>query len=199
MKNSNSNISTEKYDAIVQVAQRLFGEKGYQSVSLEEIARTAGVSKGLVNYHFGSKEDLLISVISGNKDILTGELDGIARSNETARHKMQAAMQAYLEAASSGLAIAQMAFIAFFEVAYTEKVRGILSTALDENLLKFVALVDEGIAKGELRPVDSVLTTHFVIGMALEMIRVATVQQQPLQPGKIAEEITGILFDGISR
>jgi len=197
MKNSTSNISTEKYEAIVQVAKRLFGEKGYQSVSLEEIARTAGVSKGLVNYHFGSKEDLLISVISGNTDILNAKLDDIARSNETVRHKIQAAIKAYLDAASSELAIAQMAFIAFFEVVYTEKIRGLLSIALEENLLKFVALVDEGIARGELRPVDSVQTTHFVIGMALEMIRVATVQQQPLQPEKIADAIAEILFDGI--
>ena len=198
MKHTSSSISTERFDTILRVAERLIGENGYQSVSIEEIARKAGVSKGLVNYHFGSKEDLLIRIISGNKDILTRKLDTIALSNEMARHKMQTAIQAYLEAASSGMALAQMALIAFFEVAYTEKIRKLLSTALDENLLKFVALVDEGIAKGELRPVDSVLTTHFVIGMALEMIRVATVQQQQLEPEKIAEEITGILFDGVS-
>ena len=42
--------TTERYYAILQAAETLFGEKGYQRVTIEEIARAAGVAKGLVNY-----------------------------------------------------------------------------------------------------------------------------------------------------
>jgi AcrR family transcriptional regulator len=38
----------------------MFGTEGYQSASMEAVARAAGVSKGLLHYHFASKEQLLI-------------------------------------------------------------------------------------------------------------------------------------------
>ncbi len=198
MKSTSSDISTERFESIVHTAEKLFADKGYQSVSVEEIARTAGVSKGLVSYHFGSKEDLLVHIINRNRGTLLEQLDDIARSSELTKAKLRSAIEAYLEAATSGLGITQMVLVAFFEVAYTEKIRNTLLTSLEENLIKFAALVDEGIARGELRPVDSLLTTHLVIGMALEMIRLGTIQQQPVRPDKIADEITAVLLDGIA-
>lgn len=45
---------------IIDAAARLFGKEGFQAASMLEVARAAGVSKGLVHYHFRSKEHLLI-------------------------------------------------------------------------------------------------------------------------------------------
>lgn len=191
--------STDRYDAIVQAAQQLFAERGYQSVSTEEIAKTAGVSKGLVHYHFGSKEELVVRILENGQGILTEVLDAIAQSPNTAREKVKAAIKAYLEMASSGPGLARIALTSFFETADIPRIRSIMLKSLEEQLLKFVALIDEGIANGEFRPVDSRLTTHFVIGMAFEVLRVITVQHQPMNAEKIADEVTGILIDGIGR
>ena len=43
---------------IRDAAIRLFAERGVESTTIREIARTAGVSGGLVRHHFGSKDDL---------------------------------------------------------------------------------------------------------------------------------------------
>ena len=45
---------------ILDAAARLFGQAGYQGASMQAVARAAGVSKGLLHYHFRSKEHLLI-------------------------------------------------------------------------------------------------------------------------------------------
>ncbi len=45
---------------IVRAASRVFGRRGYDGASMGEVAREAGVSKGLLHYHFASKEDLLL-------------------------------------------------------------------------------------------------------------------------------------------
>ncbi|WP_266064460.1 TetR/AcrR family transcriptional regulator [Brucella intermedia] len=44
---------------ILQAAEELFLEKGYDNVSLEEIAVQAGVSRGAVHWHFKNKQGLL--------------------------------------------------------------------------------------------------------------------------------------------
>ena len=64
---ANSPAITERYSAILQAAERLFGQKGYRGVSIDEIAEAAGVSKGLVFYHFTSKQALVEHIF---KDVL---------------------------------------------------------------------------------------------------------------------------------
>ncbi|HYK90913.1 MAG TPA: TetR/AcrR family transcriptional regulator [Acidobacteriota bacterium] len=46
-------------DRILDTAERLFAERGYDATSLRAITREAGVNLAAVNYHFNSKESLL--------------------------------------------------------------------------------------------------------------------------------------------
>ena len=45
---------------ILNAAAHLFGQEGYQGASMKAVAKAAGVSKGLLHYHFRSKEHLLV-------------------------------------------------------------------------------------------------------------------------------------------
>ena len=47
---------------ILDAALACFNRNGYQNTSLADIAREAGVSKGLVHYHFESKDKLALAV-----------------------------------------------------------------------------------------------------------------------------------------
>lgn len=47
---------------LVRVAMQLFAEKGFDGVTVRDIAAAADVSVGLINHHFGSKDGLRESV-----------------------------------------------------------------------------------------------------------------------------------------
>ena len=49
---------------VVQAALQLFVERGFAATKLEDVARAAGVSKGLPYLYFRSKEDLFKAVIA---------------------------------------------------------------------------------------------------------------------------------------
>ncbi len=49
---------------IKEVALELFGRNGYHSTSISQIAKEAGVSKGLMYNYFASKQDLLQAIIA---------------------------------------------------------------------------------------------------------------------------------------
>ncbi len=51
-------------DKILRVAARIFGKYGFQKTTMDEVARTAHKAKGSVYYHFRSKEDLFLAVVS---------------------------------------------------------------------------------------------------------------------------------------
>jgi AcrR family transcriptional regulator len=50
-------------EQILECAVRLFGDRPYASVSTTDIAREAGVARGLLNHYFGTKRDLYLEVV----------------------------------------------------------------------------------------------------------------------------------------
>ncbi len=57
-------------DRILDSAERLFAERGYDATSLRAITREAGVNLAAVNYHFSSKEALLRALFARKLGLL---------------------------------------------------------------------------------------------------------------------------------
>lgn len=63
-------------DALVDAAAAVFAEKGFQAASLDEIAQTAGFTRGAVYSNFDDKEDLFLAVFDSR---VTAQLGGYAQ------------------------------------------------------------------------------------------------------------------------
>jgi AcrR family transcriptional regulator len=50
-------------ERIIKVSTRLFAEKGFDGISIDELAQDAKVNKSMIYYYFSSKEGLLINLI----------------------------------------------------------------------------------------------------------------------------------------
>jgi len=53
----------ERREQLIAIARRLFADKGFESVSVEEIAAKADVSKPVVYEHFGGKEGIYAVIV----------------------------------------------------------------------------------------------------------------------------------------
>jgi AcrR family transcriptional regulator len=53
----------ERRAQILACARRLFSERNYDAVSTTDIAREAGVARGLLHHYFGTKRDLYLEVV----------------------------------------------------------------------------------------------------------------------------------------
>ncbi len=53
----------ERRRQILSCARQLFSERNYASVSTSEIAKQAGVARGLLHHYFGTKRDLYLEVV----------------------------------------------------------------------------------------------------------------------------------------
>lgn len=83
--------AAERKAELVDCAQALFLEKGYEATTVADILARTGLSKGAFYHHFESKEDLLdaltqriaAAIIAAARDILEDEtLDALTRLNQ---------------------------------------------------------------------------------------------------------------------
>lgn len=65
---------------LIDSAYVVFTEKGYHDASIRDIAKHAGITSGLVHYHFKSKQELLIAVQSMAQNKYHGEYDDTVAS-----------------------------------------------------------------------------------------------------------------------
>ncbi|MEY8386645.1 TetR/AcrR family transcriptional regulator [Oscillospiraceae bacterium 38-13] len=88
---------------ILDTAERLFVEKGYDRTSLQDIIMETGLSKGAIYHHFTSKEDIFYSVCAligqRNSEALTqlrddSTLNGLEKLRSIPRLSLQLERQA---------------------------------------------------------------------------------------------------------
>ena len=68
------NDRAEKQDHIINAAMNIFGKNGYKKASVADIAEEAGIAKGMINYYFGSKKNLYISLVQIGGKIMAEEM-----------------------------------------------------------------------------------------------------------------------------
>src|SRR6478609_4508472 len=57
-------MSPSTKERLLDAAERLFSQNGYDTTSLRQIIAEAGVNLAAIHYHFGSKQELLDEIIA---------------------------------------------------------------------------------------------------------------------------------------
>ena len=72
----------ERKEEILDVAEKLFGSKGFDNTSTGDILKEVGIARGTLYYHFQSKEEILDGVIQRIAKRLTAEAEKVARNQQ---------------------------------------------------------------------------------------------------------------------
>jgi AcrR family transcriptional regulator len=75
----------KRRDQLVDCAIDALAELGFQGTSVAEVARRAGVSKGVVTYHFAVKDDLMFAAVAEIFDSVKEFLEARLGSTSTQR------------------------------------------------------------------------------------------------------------------
>lgn len=72
----------ERKNEILDVAARLFGVKGFDNTSTNDILQEVGIARGTLYYHFQSKEEILDAVIDRMIGQMLAEAGALAKKKE---------------------------------------------------------------------------------------------------------------------
>jgi AcrR family transcriptional regulator len=81
---------------MVAAAERLFSERGYHGVSMDEIAAASGISKPMLYEYFGSKEKLFLACVERARGRLFEEIARAVRGRDEPEQALRAGIEAFL-------------------------------------------------------------------------------------------------------
>lgn len=72
----------EKQLQILEVAEKLFAEQGFDATSVRQIAKEAEVNVAMISYYFGSKEKLLETLLDYKTSDFRAEIESITNDEQ---------------------------------------------------------------------------------------------------------------------
>jgi AcrR family transcriptional regulator len=78
----------DKREKILRVAEKMFSQRRFHEVTLDEIAATAHVGKGTIYLYFESKDDLLFQMVTDLLNDMERRLILVAESDKPVRKKL---------------------------------------------------------------------------------------------------------------
>ena len=73
---------SDKQVQIIEAAEKLFSEKGFDGTSVRDIAEEAGVNLAMISYYFGSKEKLMEAIFKHRGEHMKMQLESMLKNRD---------------------------------------------------------------------------------------------------------------------
>jgi AcrR family transcriptional regulator len=146
-------IQLNRKTDILDMAQALFSEKSFEKTSIDEIAKSIGISKGSVYLDFKNKEDILVAIIERDCNILAEQSKLVVENAnppylEVLRHQYQQKVSTVFDKATSRV----HTHIALFHTSY--RIRQKLNYIMQRFLSHDSILLEKAAINKEILPFD---------------------------------------------
>lgn len=184
-------------ERIARAALRVFAETGYERATLQELASAAGIVRGTLYQYCRSKDDVLELVLRRAKLEQDAGITPPAAEESTvaAIERIIAARVAFLQRLRQ--------LVESFGRERVEEVIQRLEARLAPERRNSITVVEEvlqrGIERGELRPVDAGLCSRLLAGMLTPTTYREALQRGDYTPAEIAAAARSLVLHGLTR
>ncbi|NDL60678.1 TetR/AcrR family transcriptional regulator [Phytoactinopolyspora mesophila] len=180
-------------ESLLQVAAKLFNERGYDGTSMEDLSRKLGITKSAIYHHVPSKQELLRLAVNRALDGLFDVARHVESMPGPAIERLEALVRG-----SVGVLTDRLPFVTLLLRVHgnTKVERDALARRREFD--RFAAeLVKQAEAEGDIRPdIDPAMTARLLFGLINSLI-------EWYRPGRgtnaddLADAVCKITFDGM--
>lgn len=174
----------ERERLILQAASEALAQKGYDAMSMEDIAGRVGISRAAIYLHFASKEDLVLALFQRGIETSAERLDALLAQKISPREKVRAIIEGSYSGAAQPWFQAFLAVMHnptfFSKTAERQKDMGEMWIPTVERL---TALMDEGKRSGDFDPeMPTSLMVQLLVGVISPFTKHALEREQLPKP-----------------
>jgi len=171
-------MKTEKIDkrqAILEAAEKLFCETGYEGTSTRQIAKESGANMAMINYYFGSKEGVFLEIMNDRIASFGSQLRIINEDKISSIEKLHRVIEGYVNRILANTAFHKMMHR---ELSLTQRpeMYDKIKDAMSQNMLVIEKIITDGIDEGSFNQVD----VRMVIGTIM-----GTISHIVISPNKV--------------
>jgi AcrR family transcriptional regulator len=187
-------------DQIVDVAGRLFGERGTTEVSMDEIASEAGVARSTIYVYFANRDELLRACVTRMHDQLVKTIAETWDRESSPIERLRVVILGIFEQLDSNPTFVRLALATYGTVSPSG---GAVDSALSLVGLDVVErtreLFDDGVAGGVFRPLDPDRAVALIGQQIYGAMSVRAADPLPLPRQEAATEISEFVLRGLAR
>ena len=186
-------------DQVIDVARRLFGERGTTEVSMDEIAAEAGVARSTVYVYFANRDELLRACL---QRMLNQLLESIAvdweRDTEPAQ-RLRTLVGGMFERLDDNPAFFRLALVTQEAVAQGSAAVGSELALIGLEIAGMIQnLYLEGVSSGLFRPMEPDRATSLIGQQIYGAMSVRASELIPMPRADAAAEVTEFILRGLS-
>lgn len=140
----------DRYDAILEAGRTVLAARQFEKASISEIARSAGVSEGLIYRYFTDKRALLMAVLAEFYEEIIADTDRVMRETPGFRARLKALVLTHVRLFASDTEMCRL-FLTQVRVASDYR-----NTAIYQLSRRYTSIVlrltEEGVAEGAVAP-----------------------------------------------
>lgn len=138
------------FNAIIRTAIKLIADKGVSGLTLAAAGKEAGYSRGIVSYHFGKKDELLVAIV----EAITQGFSQYLESDKTIAPGLpmiEATVSRYLDSAGKSPANIRALHHILHEGSLNPAMAPLISRANDNSVAGFEYQIKQGIKRQQIR------------------------------------------------
>jgi AcrR family transcriptional regulator len=177
-------------------ALRLFTSRGYAATTVREIVESAGVTKPVLYYYFGSKEGLYLEIMEGISRTFELRINELQLLSGSVRARLLHFFAGIFRGAHENLAAVKLAYSIYFGP--PQGAPFIDFNQFFDRTLEIVGnLIAEGIERGEILPVDRKTLTWALVGCHNTILEEQVCRQSPRLDCEALMKVINMILDGV--
>ncbi|WP_055108289.1 TetR/AcrR family transcriptional regulator [Paenibacillus ihumii] len=159
----------EKFEMILDAAQKVIAENGFHGSQVSKIAKEAGVADGTIYLYFKKKEDILISLFEDRLGKLVDRFNSSIQETDTAEQALRKVCEIHFTELESNV---DLAYVTQIELRQSSiELRKAIGLSVKPYIQLIEHIVQKGIAENSFRPeLDPKLTRHLIFGGMDEVV-----------------------------
>ncbi|MCX6117411.1 MAG: TetR/AcrR family transcriptional regulator [Proteobacteria bacterium] len=162
---SKPDVATERKEQIVRATVECITRHGYHNFSMQDVAKTAGVSKGIIHYYFLNKDELMMCVL----DKVAGDIERILLAQMEASQdpwrKMEIFIEVCFDVVKNTKEYYQVNMDFWTQINQKAEIRTIIAAHYSKFREAAARVLREGMDKGSFRKVGATEYASFMIAV----------------------------------
>ena len=146
-------------NTILKAARRLFFDRGFKSVTVDNIAAKAEVSKGSIYLCFESKEEIYAQILISDNIALYERIKNFSHTEASAAQLLLEFARIYVDYFLNNNELFRILMTFMMQTSQmnlTEKQNNELIRSTNQNIKIFSEIIQKGVDSGEFSPIDNI-------------------------------------------